>query len=61
MNIHLIPGYPATSESLRSRIAFIARIFGNIYPGISPDTIHQPGQWYASGTLNQIIATLMVR
>ena len=42
MKIHLIPGYPATSEFLRSRIAIIARIPGYIYPDISPDTIHQP-------------------
>ena len=42
MKIHLIPGYPDTSEFLRSRIAIIARIPGYIYPDISPDTIHQP-------------------
>ena len=42
MKIHLIPGYPATSEFLRCRIAIIARIPGYIYPDISPDTIHQP-------------------
>jgi hypothetical protein len=33
----LIPGYPATSEFLRSRIAIIARISGYIYPDISTD------------------------
>ena len=42
MKIHLIPGYPDTSESLKSRIAIIARIPGYIYPAISPGTIHQP-------------------
>ena len=42
MNIYLIPGYPDTSESLRSRISIIARIPGYIYPDISPDTIHRP-------------------
>ena len=42
MKIHLTPGYPDTSEFLRSRIAIIARIPGYIYPDISPDTIHQP-------------------
>ena len=42
MKINLLPGYPATSEFLRSRIAIIARIPGYIYPDISPDTIHQP-------------------
>ena len=42
MKIHLILGYPDTSEFLRSRIAIIARIPGYIYPDISPDTIHQP-------------------
>ena len=54
MKIHLIPGYPDTSEFLRSRIAIIARIPGYIYPDISPDTIHQPdgGIW----TLNNRVS-----
>ena len=46
MKIHLIPGCPATSEFLRSRIAIIARIPGYMYPDISPDTIHQPVNWF---------------
>ena len=49
MRIHLIPGYPDTSEFLRSRIAIIARIPGYIYPDISPDTIHQPVFFYLRG------------
>ena len=42
MKILLIPGYPATAEFLRSRIAIIARIPRYIYPDISLDTMHQP-------------------